>query len=152
VETIRLCDYVDQTLNLLSTTIEQRGIEIEKNIQDPGECILLNGAALASTFLDLISTVVRNLGTDDVLSIQIVPQGSDHVLCEIAQVADDARDATGQGAGRSLSEIVKAHPRYMLAQRTVQTSGGVLAVERQSDSRSTFKILLPRNGLDVPVG
>ena len=149
VETIRLAEYVDQTLHLLSSTIEQRGIGVERNIQDPGECILLNGAALASTFLDLISTVVRNLGTDDVLRIQILPQGHDHVLCEIAEVADAGRDVSKPR--RALSEIVKAHPRYLLAQRTVQTSGGVLAVERQSDRTSTFRILLPRNGLDVQV-
>ncbi len=152
VETVRLAEYIDQTLHLLSNTIEQRGIGIEKHIDDPGECILLNGAALASTFLDLISTVVRNLGADDVLSVRVVPQGKDHILCEFAQVAEPAQSAAHRGTGRALSEIVKAHPRYLLAQRTVQTSGGVLSVERQSEHKSTFKIVLPRNGLDVQAG
>ncbi len=48
--------------------------------------------------------------------------------------------------------MVKAHPRYLLAQRTVQTCGGSLSVERQGDRRSTFKVALPRNGLNVQAG
>ncbi len=144
VETVRLSDYIDQTLKLLTNAIEQRGVTIEREYTEPGECILLNGGALASTFLDLISTAVRNVQGDASLRIRLVAQGQDHVLCEIVHV-----DGIGAAHREALADVVRAHPRYLLAQRTVRTCGGSLAVERQGEGRSAFKMVLPRNGLDV---
>lgn len=154
VETVRLADYIDQTLNLLTNAIEQRGVTIEKDFQDDGECILLNGAALASTFLDLISSAVRTIKVDGVVQLRLVPEGDDRILCEIATEANKGEfyGVAGGRNGLSLADTVKAHPRFMLAQRTVQTCGGSLTVERQGENRSAFKIVLPRNGLDVQVG
>ncbi len=148
VETVRIADYIDQTLKLLTNAIEQRGVSIERDFTEPGECILLNGGALASTFLDLISTAVRYVHGDASLRIRLVAQGQDHVLCEIIHM-DVGTDPQRDVRHEALADVVRAHPRYLLAQRTVRTCGGSLAVERQGEGRSAFKMILPRNGLDV---
>jgi DNA-binding response OmpR family regulator len=148
VETVRLSDYIDQTLNLLTRAIEQRGVSIEKEFTESGECILLNGGALASAFLDLISTAIRYVRGDASLRIRLLAQGQDHILCEIVHI-DSGTDAMRGPRQDALADVVRAHPRYLLAQRTVRTCGGSLTVERQGERRSAFKMILPRNGLDV---
>ncbi len=148
VETVRLADYINQTLNLLTRAIEQRGISIEKEFSESGECILLNGGALASTFLDLISTAVRYVRGDASLCIRLLAQGQDQILCEIVHIETGVDTARGPRQ-EVLADVVRAHPRYLLAQRTVRTCGGSLTVERQGERRSAFKMILPRNGLDV---
>lgn len=147
VETVRLADYINQTLTLLNSAIEQRGMNIEKDFQEPGECILLNGGALASTFLDLISTAVRYVQGEAGLRISVLAQGQDHVLCEIVHL--ETKEGLRAGQVAAFADVVRAHPRYLLAQRTVRTCGGTLTVERQGEHRSAFKMVLPRNGLDV---
>lgn len=154
VETVRIADYIDQTLNLLTNAIEQRGVDIQKDFRDDGECTLLNGAALANTFLDLISTAVRAIRAEGVLRLRLIPYEDDHILCEIAHEVADRQfyGSNGTRGALSITDTIKAHPRFMLAQRTVQTCGGSLTVERQGENRSAFKIVLPRNGLDVQKG
>lgn len=142
VETIRLSDYLDHSLSLMANTLEQRGIAIERDYEESGECILLNGAALASTFLDLISTIVRTVDIDGTLHLAITPAGEDNILCQIYFTA-----GTDSGQLADIAESVRSHPRFMLAQRTVQSCGGVLALDRAADSGSRFNITLPRNGL-----
>ena len=110
----------------------------------------LNGGALASTFLDLISTAVRYVQGEASLRIRLVAQGQDHVLCEIVHVESDAEIPRGARQDR-LADAVRSHPRYLLAQRTVRACGGSLTVERQGERYSAFKMVLPRNGLDVQV-
>jgi signal transduction histidine kinase len=148
VETVRLSDYIDQTLKLLTNAIEQRGVSIEREFLEPGECILLNGGALASTFLDLISTAVRYVQGDASLRIRLAGQGNDHVLCEIVH-GDAGADVPRATWHEELINVVRSHPRYLLAQRTVRSCGGSLTVERHGDRQSAFKMVLPRNGLDV---
>ena len=44
---VSLDAYIDQTIELLSAPIEQRGLSIERDFRTDSECVLLNGAALA---------------------------------------------------------------------------------------------------------
>jgi len=147
VETIHLAEYIDHALSLLGNTLEQRGIALQRDYHDTGECILLNGAALASTFLDLISTVVRTASSDGTLHVAIAPEGEDAVLCQIA--FEPGADQTPRVEQTDIAESVRSHPRFMLAQRTVQSCGGALTVGQRTDDGATFNISLPRNGLAV---
>ena len=152
IETVHIDEYIEQTLSLLDSAIDQRGVTVEKDFQVDGECVLLNGAALASTFLDLISNVVRTVKTNGQILVRLAPAGADHVLCEISHKLD-GRELYGipsVAGGTSLMEMVKAHPRFILAQRTVNACGGQLTLERGSGSKNTFRIVLPRNALDLP--
>ena len=152
IETVHIDKYIEQTLGLLDSAIEQRGVTVEKDFQVDGECVLLNGAALASTFLDLISNVVRTVETNGQILVRLSPSGADHVLCEITHKLSGGElyGIPSVAGGTSLMEMVRAHPRFMLAQRTVNACGGHLTLERGSGSKSTFRIILPRNALDLP--
>lgn len=153
IETVHLDEFIENTLGLLNTAIDQRGVTVEKDFQIQGECVLLNGAALATTFLDLISNVVRTVETNGQILLRITTAGADHVLCEISHkmAGNELYGIPSDPGGVSLMEMVKAHPRFMLSQRTVHACGGQLTLERGSGSKSTFRIILPRNALDFPL-
>lgn len=151
IETVRLDEFIETTLTLLNSAIDQRSIAIEKDFQVQGECVLLNGAALASTFLDLISNVVRTVEANGRILLRLASAGPDHVLCEISHKLSGGElyGILSVPGATSLMDMVKAHPRFMLAQRTVSACGGQLTLERSSGSKNTFRIVLPRNALDL---
>jgi signal transduction histidine kinase len=151
IETVRLDEFIETTLTLLNSAIDQRSITIEKDFQVQGECVLLNGAALASTFLDLISNVVRTVEANGRILLRLASTGPDHVLCEISHKLSGGElyGILSVPGATSLMDMVKAHPRFMLAQRTVNACGGQLTLERSSGSKNTFRIVLPRNSLDL---
>ena len=151
VETVRLDEFIETTLTLLNSAIDQRSVTIEKDFQVQGECVLLNGAALASTFLDIISNVVRTVEANGRILLRLASSGPDHVLCEISHKLSGGElyGIPSVPGATSLMDMVKAHPRFMLAQRTVNACGGQLTLERSSGSKNTFRIVLPRNALDL---
>ena len=151
IETVRLDEYIEKTLTLLTSAIDQRSVTIEKDFQVQGECVLLNGASLASTFLDIISNVVRTVEANGRILLRLASTGPDHVLCEISHKLSGGElyGILSVPGATSLMDMVKAHPRFMLAQRTVNACGGQLTLERSSGSKNTFRIVLPRNALDL---
>jgi len=76
----------------------------------------------------------------------------DHVLCEISVGDERAElyDISATSDEFSVVEAIKVHPGFQLAQRTVRGCGGKLTIERDSDSQSCFRLLLPRNALNSP--
>ena len=61
VETVRLDEYVEQALSMLSVAIQNRNVTIEKEFISDCECVLINGAILARAFLDLILGALRSI-------------------------------------------------------------------------------------------
>ena len=154
IETVRLDQYIDQTLELLAAPIENRGVTIRKSFQADSECLLLNGSALARTFLDLISDAVRAAGYGGEVRVHLRATDHDHILCEIAcesLVAHRSHAPTTSGDERVLSPIEKTRssPSFLLAQRTVQSCGGKLTFEPGPDAENVFRITLPRNALSA---
>lgn len=149
IETVRLDHYIDQTLDLLSKAIENRGVSIEKDFQVDSECVLLNGTALARTFLDLISSAVRTVEPGGRILLSLRQVEPDHVLCKITHgvASSELFGLPGMANKQSMLELIKSHPSFMLAQRAVHSCGGKLTLEREGDSHSTFCITVPRNAL-----
>jgi len=147
IETVRLGQYVDQALSMLSEAIQNRGVRIESDFEVNGECVLLNGTALARTFLDVISSAVRAVEPGGQILLRLREAGGDHVLFEIVlgAMSSEVLRATNPADGQSVLELVEGHPSFLLAQRTVQSCGGQLAVFRDDVAGSTFRIMLPRN-------
>jgi len=153
IETVHLDEYIEDALGLLTTAIDQRGVIVETDFQVQGECVLLNGAALASAFLDLISNAIRAVETDGRILVRLMSADDDHVQCEISHKlgGSELYGVPGDASGVSVLDRLKVHPRFMLAQRTVHACGGTLSLERGPGSKSTFRIVLPRNALDLPM-
>jgi DNA-binding response OmpR family regulator len=153
VETVALDAYIDQTIELLSAPIKQRGLSIERDFRTDSECVLLNGAALARTFLDLISSVVRTVDTGGTIAIVLKEGEAGHIVCEISHglTSGELFGLPTVATTPSLLEMVRDHPSFMLAQRTVNSCGGRLSLERESEDTSIFRILLPRNALNASV-
>ena len=153
VETVYLDQYIDQAIQMLSMAIQSRGIEILKDYQAKCECILLNGSTLARTFLDLISSAVRTVEAGGKIVLRLTDVDSDTILLQIccdgasAEMFSEVR----HGASRSPRTDVRAHPKFLLAQRTVRSCGGRLTVDQPEDGGLVFRIQLPRNALN-PAG
>jgi DNA-binding response OmpR family regulator len=161
VETVYLDQYIDQAIQMLSMAIQSRGIEILKDYQAKCECILLNGSTLARTFLDLISSAVRTVETGGQIVLRLTDADSDTILFQIccdginaglfaeaASCRPAADSEVVSGASVSPRSDVKAHPKFLLAQRTVRSCGGRLTVEQPEGGRLVFRIQLPRNALN----
>ena len=154
IETVQLDRYIDQTLELLATPIENKGIIIRKNFQADSECLLLNGSALARTFLDLISYAIRETSHGGEIRVHLRATDQEHILCEIAcesLFTDRAHALAAPGEEREYSPIewARGSQTFVLAQRTVQSCGGKLTLEPGPDAENIFRIVLPRNALSA---
>lgn len=149
VETVQLDEFINEALELLAMSITSRGVQIEKDFDEDCQCVLLNGSALTRTFLDLISNAIRTVEANGTVYLNLSKPDDDHIQCRISHnVANPGMFGLADvGSTQSLLELVKVHPSFMLAQRTVNTCGGKLTLERGGDSRNTFQILLPRNAM-----
>lgn len=150
VETVYLDEYVDQAIEMLSAAIQSRGIAIEKDYQAKCECVLLNGSTLSRTFLDLISSAVRTAETGGRILLRLSASGAEAIRFEIC-CDGMSSEPFGHVPGESPATLgydMKSHPRFLLAQRTVQSCGGKLTLEQRQEGTCTFRIVLPRNAIN----
>lgn len=152
VETVRLDQYIAQTLGLLSGAIKARGVIIHTDFDTPGECVLLNGTALARTILDLVSSAVRTVNTGGTVHIHVEEPDPYWVSCRIAHNVGtvDLFGLPGATPSAVSYEQARDHPSFLLAQRSVNTCGGRLTLERDLGSQNAFRILLPKDALSTP--
>lgn len=140
VVTVSLREYVDQALDMLSVAIQNRRIEVETDFQDDCECVLLNGTALARTFLDLISSVMRTVPVGGAMTLRLQEPAPEYVLFELSH-ASQSPDLPGDEA----AILSMADPKLQLAQRTAHSCGGKVTLWRDLKGRNTLRITLPRN-------
>ncbi len=154
IESIALAEFIEQTLNLLAVSIETRGVKIRTDFQTESECVLLNGSALARTFLDLISCAVRAGKRGSSVDIAVSSPDPAHVVCSINHTVASVPlfVSTGQDDRPRDFGSYANHPAYALAQRTVQSCGGKLSLESLDTGRSVFRILLPRDATSTAWG
>lgn len=142
IETVRLDEYIDQALEMLSVAIQSRGVTIQKDFIPDCECVLLNGTALARTFLDLLLNAVRIVEMGGLLTLRLFEMDRDHVTFEISHPGDRRASV----AANALSaDPAGSNPGLMLAERAIHACGGTLTAELGEDSRSIVRIVLPRN-------
>lgn len=147
VETVRIEDYINQALEILGVTIQSRDIVIEKYVRTDGECLVLNGVALARTFLDLILAALRACDVGGKVRITLRNADEDHVAFELQHSGGQKHlfidSYVSAVASTSFGDKVDLGLR--LAERTVHSCGGVLTVESDSDGRGILRITLPRS-------
>lgn len=149
VETVLLSEYIDQAVDILSRALQNRGITVVRSYDQDCECVLLNGASLARTFLDLISAAVRTVKIGGTIELKLVEMESNHVLVQIRHEAASSElfgVRNPHGAGE-VPMLIESHPQFMLAQRTVQSCGGKLLLKYEDGDYRAFHIILPRNPL-----
>lgn len=152
IETVRLDTYIDNALELLDKAIKTRGLAIERRFNLDAECVLRGGAALARTFLDLLSRAVGAQEPGGRLVLSLTAPHPDRIRFEMAH--DSPGDLFGLShhqPGDVSFEAVLGHPSFMLAQRTVHSCGGRLTLEREN-GHGVFRIELPRNVLHAEKG
>jgi len=149
VETVHLDEYVNQALDMLSVAIQNRSVQIETDFVDNCECVLLNGTALARTFLDLLLGSLRAVGVGGTIELRLQPAGATHIAFEIIHSGVQSGFFGDQGrAVRSSQSNIESHPAIQLANRTVHTCGGKLTVDVSDQGVGTLRIVLPRNATD----
>jgi FixJ family two-component response regulator len=149
VETVHLDRFVDQSLDLLAGTIESRGIVVDKEFLTSGKCVLFNGAALARTFLDLISSAVRAVENDRRIVLRLKNSEPDAVVFEISYdgLSSELFGVARRVTDRSVPSALGNHPKFVMAQRTVRGCGGTLKVEHKMEGWCAFSVVLPKNAL-----
>lgn len=147
VETVQLSKYIDQAVEMLSRALENRGIAITRDYDRDCECVLLNGASLARTFLDLIAAAVRTVADGGQIELAVTGMEPNHILVQIRHDAVNGElfGVTRTGAGGEVPILIESHPQFILALRTIQSCGGKLLLKYEKDTRRTFSIILPRN-------
>jgi hypothetical protein len=151
VETVRLDRLVDDAVSLLMTTIHSRSIQLVKKYGVHSQVVVLNGALLAHTFVDLISRVIRLVEVGSRIVLGIAEAAGDHVLFEIGyETPSSASAEKGVRRGDELSpEAVKSHPHFMLAQRAIRSCGGELIVVLERHSGWKFQIRIPKFSINA---
>ena len=147
VETVYLEEYVNHALDMLSVAIQNRNVTVERDLEEGCECVLLNGAALARTFLDLILEALRTIEVGGHLWLRLYRTDADHVAFEIQHDALEGAwfAETRPGGGRPGAEEAQVHLGLQLAERSVQACGGTINVKADEGDRGIVCIVLPRN-------
>lgn len=147
LETVHLDKFVEQALVMLSMTIQSRDIKIKKDYEGSFECVLLNGAALARTFLDLVSSAVRTVEAGGQVLLRLSDTGENVVAFDIVHDALGAAEDTSSGKNKSVQPwgALENHPRFILAQRTIRSCGGRLIAKHKHQGRFSYQVLLPKN-------
>jgi len=151
METIALDQYVDQALDMLSVAIQNRDVHVEKSYAEDSECVLINGTALARTFLDLILGAVRSIEPGGELRVRLDDSNRDYVAFELSHAGtfshlmglqDDSMVASD-------TDIQDTHPGMQLAQRTIHGCGGNLSLDRLETGGTMIRVVLPRNASNL---
>ncbi len=148
VETVHIDRYIDQSVDMLSMTIKSRNINISKVYNTDCECVLLNGTSLARTLLDLLSSAVRVVSIDGSISVQLNDYDKSLLLLEIIHDVQDEESEETQSQ-QTYSDFMISHPRFILAQRTIQGLGGKLQIKQDKNEHFMYQILLPKNAMDT---
>lgn len=144
IETVRLDEYVDQAIEMLSVAVQSRNVNVQKEFIPDCECILLNGTALARTFLDLILGAVRGVEMGGTLVLRLYEMDRDHVTFEINHGGPRGLVASSASA-LVRAEATGSNPGLMLVERAIHTCGGTLTTELSDEGRAIVRIVLPRN-------
>lgn len=144
METVSLDLYIDQALDMLSVAIQNRDIHVEKTYAENCECVLINGTALARTFLDLILGAIRSIEPGGELRVRLEDSKGDHVVFELAHSGTFSHLMGLQGDSM-MTPGESSHPGMQLAQRTVHSCGGSLSLDHSESGGTLIRIVLPRN-------
>lgn len=146
VETVRVEDYINQALDMLSVTIQNKNITVEKVIRTDGECLVINGIALARTFLDVILAALRSCEVGGTVRITLRNASDEHVAFELQHTGGQKSafvDSFLSSIGPiSVGDSVDLGLR--LAERTVHSCGGTLSIETEGEGKGLLRITLPR--------
>ncbi len=145
IETVRLDEYVDQALEMLSVAIQSRGVTIQREFIPDCECVLLNGTALARTFLDLILGALRIVEMGGMLMLRLYDMDGEHITFEISHTGLQSLPASISSPAFGSVDASSDNPGLMLAERAIHACGGTLTTELAEDSRAVVRIVLPRN-------
>ena len=148
-KTVRLDELADNAISLLSRTIENGRINIEREYSSNGECVLFNAGSLGTAFLDLISSAVRAVDHHQTISLRIFDAPSERVTFEIGFMGSASE---GPVDGRRESDTTapdasRNHPKYVMAYRTIRGCGGDLSVIQKPDGWFVQTVLLPKNAM-----
>ena len=148
VETVHLENNIDQALVVLGSAIQERHVEVVRQFETDGSCVLLNGTALQRSFLELISVAVRSLSVGGKLILRLSSREKDQVRFDISlsQRMPNGSEAEPQ---KSLLAELRARPSFLLAQRTVNSCAGRLIMEQGLDGPDTVSVVLPRNATNA---
>lgn len=149
VETVRLQDYVEQALQILAAATRDKNVTIHREFENDFECVLLNGTALARTFLDLLIGALRAVDMGGSIYVRLKQVASDRLAFELTYSGGGA-DFLGVDrlAGLDGNRHPHAHPAVQLAERTVHMCGGRLSIDADEEGRMVLRILLPANAAD----
>lgn len=142
VETVRLDEYIEQALDILTVAIQNRSVTILRRFDTDCECILLNGTALARTFLDLILGALRATELGGTIELSVVDAAAGYVAVEIGYPDGHLGPLAKPGAHVFDYE---AHPGLQLAERTIHACGGTLSLTADRGNRRQVRVVLPRN-------
>lgn len=149
VETVQLSEYIDQAVDMLNRAMQNRGITISRDYDEDCECVLLNGASLARTFLDLIAAALRTVSSEGQIELAVSGMEPNHILVQIRHNATDC-ELFGVPRSPEAPMLIEGHPQFILAQRTIQSCGGKLLLKYEQGTNRAFNIILPRNPLRTP--
>lgn len=147
VETVCLEQYVDHALEILAVAIQNRNITVRKEVTSPCECVLLNGTALARTFLDLILGALRAADVGGTVDVCLRERDQEHVVFELRHNGGqkrffvDSMESVVASAAPSESDSLG----LQLAERTVHSCGGTVSVDYDEAGCGTLRITLPSN-------
>jgi hypothetical protein len=134
---------------MLLRAMQNRNITITRDYDQDCECVLLNGASLARTFLDLIAAAVRTVADGGQIELAVTGMEPSHIL---VQIRHNAVSGELFGVPRNSTEgevpiLIESHPQFILALRTIQSCGGKLLLKYEDATHRAFSIILPRNPL-----
>lgn len=155
VETVRLAEYLEHALGVLSVAIQSRNVTVERDFRTEGECVLLNGALLARTFLDLLLGALRVVGIGGTIRLVIDEVDQERVAVELQHGGSyqGGYDIQQTALPLTETEIQTPNPGIELAHRTLHSCGGNLTVKSGPEMDSTtLRIVLPRNITSVDAG
>ncbi|MCP4645015.1 MAG: response regulator [bacterium] len=151
VETVRLVEYVEQALQMLAVAIRNRSVLIERDFQSECECVLLNGAVLARTFLDLLLGSLRAVDMGGTIALSLREVGNDYCAFEVRHKGSPSDSLAVPGGAVTLTNARDhgSHPGLQLVERAVHSCGGTLNVEEGADGLMSLRVLLPRNATTI---
>ena len=148
IETVTLAEFVDQALDMLSVAIQNRSVRVVREFDSDCECVLLNGTALARTFLDVILGALRTVEVGGLLVMRLFEADEEHVVFELSHEGFTREAPSLTDAGQTVIYSGGGNPGLLLAERTVHSCGGTMSVESRNGRVSTVRIQLPRNATD----
>jgi len=143
--TVDLADYIEQALELLAGALLNRNVKLKKEFTVKGSCILLNVSTLAWTIINLVANAVRAVNPGDAVTLKLKELPPDSIEFAIIYKGEAADGLAETGDDRLARPTPQIHPTFFLAQRTIRSCGGRLAVDQGKDGQWTLRVILPRD-------